>query len=170
MRGPGVAPPKTLHLRGAAPSLALPRWGREPGSSPQGGDWGNLVSPYVHLRRSCGCAAQHRNENNYSWEGFALPNPPAGRLCSPQSQAHLAHSFIRFPFVGPFPPRVPGSPFQSRCNPLKGCALPNPPRGRVGSWEGCALPNPPGGEGLPPRQAGGWGNPVSPYFHLRSYC
>ncbi len=32
------------------------------------------------------------------------PNPPARGLCSPQSQAHLAHSFIRFPFVGPFPP------------------------------------------------------------------
>ncbi len=26
--------------------------------------------------------------------------------------------------------------------------------------------NPPGGEGLPPPQAGGWGNPVSPYFHI----
>ncbi len=32
----------------AAPSLALPRWGREPGSSPQGGGWGNPVSPCPH--------------------------------------------------------------------------------------------------------------------------
>ncbi len=63
------------------------------------------------------------------WEGCALPNPPARGLCSPQSQAHLEHSFIRFPFVGPFPLCVPGSPFQSRCNPLKGCALPHPPPG-----------------------------------------
>jgi len=32
----------------AAPSLALPRWGREPGASPQGGGWGNPVSPFLN--------------------------------------------------------------------------------------------------------------------------
>ncbi len=31
----------------ATPSLALPRWGREPGSSPQGGARGNPVSPPI---------------------------------------------------------------------------------------------------------------------------
>ncbi len=30
---------------GLTPSLTLPRWGREPGSSPQGGGWRNPVSP-----------------------------------------------------------------------------------------------------------------------------
>ena len=34
----------------ATPSLALPRWGREPGSSPQGGARGNPVSPPIFFQ------------------------------------------------------------------------------------------------------------------------
>ena len=52
---------------------------------PRAEGWGNPVSPpsssraYVHVSRPCGCAAPRWDEHP-SWEGCALPNPPAGGL------------------------------------------------------------------------------------------
>ena len=63
----------TFVLGRAAPSQTLPRVG----------EWGNPVSPHpsprasVHVSHPCGCAA-HRRDEHTSWEGCALPDPPAG--------------------------------------------------------------------------------------------
>jgi len=63
----------TFVLGRAKPSQTLPR----------AGAWGNPVSPhpssraYVHVSHPCGCAA-HRRDEHPSWEGCALPDPPAG--------------------------------------------------------------------------------------------
>ena len=39
-------------------------------------------------------AAPHNDKMNmgFSWEGCALPNPPAGGLCSPQTVMSMAHN------------------------------------------------------------------------------
>ena len=73
-----------------------------------------------------------------------------------------------------------GKPFSRPC----GCAAQHQNE-NICSWEGGALPNPPlregvgetwfphvptaVGSGWHPPQAGVWGNPVSPYVHLRGY-
>jgi len=61
-------------------SQALPRWGREPGSSPQRGEAGRgaerceRCSPQPSMR----LAPHPDGMNILSREGCALPNPPAG--------------------------------------------------------------------------------------------
>jgi len=73
----------------AAPSQTLPRvgaWGNPVSPYPCGaGAWGNPVSPHPSLREpmftlALHAAPPHPDGMNigYSWEGYALPNPPAG--------------------------------------------------------------------------------------------
>ena len=75
-----------------APSPALPRWGRESGSSPQRGEvgrgagaphalrWKGLaLVAYFHLSRPCGSAAQRRNEHKVL-SGRASPSQTLPRV------------------------------------------------------------------------------------------
>jgi len=39
--------------------------------------WGNPVSPYVHLSRPCGCAAQRHDEHGFFLGGRSPPKPSA---------------------------------------------------------------------------------------------
>jgi len=84
-------------------------------------------------------AAPHNDKMNmrFSWEGYALPNPPCWRVVS---------------WEGCALPNPPGG---------EGCR----PTGRGMGKPGFPISQPLlGAAGAP--QAGGWENPVSPYVHL----
>jgi len=103
-------------------------------------------------------------------EGRPLPGPPplgegtgrlpAGRglgkpgfpICSPQSQPCRSHSFIRFPFVGPFPPvsqEAHSRAGETRCRAAPSPTLPAgglvPGRGQGRGAAAPLRPNPPVG-------------------------
>ncbi len=85
----------------------------------------------------CGCTARQQGTGRLppargGWEGGrARQTLPAGGLCSPQSQPRRSHSFIRFPFVGPFPPPCPRKPIPEQVKPVAGLR-PTTPSPRVG--------------------------------------
>jgi len=94
-----------------------------PQPSPQGGEWGNRVSP---------CP-------NHSWERLA-PLQAGARFDKLTTGGET-----RFPrmFTSAVHAATPHTDKMNMSFSWEGCALPNPPRRRVVSWEGCALPNPP---------------------------
>jgi len=72
------------------PARIRRRWGNQVSPSPclraqpsqtlsRAEVWGNPVSP-----------RPHRMKNGCWWEGYALPNPPMGEVCSPQPSMRLA--------------------------------------------------------------------------------
>ncbi len=118
----------------ATPSLALPRWGREPGSSPQGGGWGNPVSPCPNR-----------------WWGRLAPQPAGGwgNPVSPYGHLREGDGETRFP-------HIPDRRWERLAPHRWGCGSTGSPQ--VGK---------PGFPVWSP-QGGGWGNPVSPYVHIRT--
>jgi len=65
-----------------APSLTLPRWGREPGASPQRGEAGRGAEPCERCAPQPSMRLAPRTDGmkkGRSWEGAALPDPPVGR-------------------------------------------------------------------------------------------
>jgi len=102
--------------------------------------WGNLVSPYFHLRHPCGCAAQRRDDHGASLGGPPPPWP------SPAGGGNRA------------PPRREG--FGSTGSPQVG--KPGFPM----SQPLLRAPGAPAGRGSVRQAHRRWGNPVSPYVHL----
>jgi|GEM_PF-521714 len=88
---------------GLTPSLTLPRWGREPGSSPQGGGWGTPVSPCPNRsweRLAPPAAGAWGNPvspcPNRWWERLAPHRQGLGKpgfpVCSHQTVMRMAHN------------------------------------------------------------------------------
>ncbi len=130
-----------------------------PGSpgAPQGGAWGNPVSP--PFTSAVHAAAPHNTGMNMFVPGRAAPSqtlpsrrglgkpgfpisqPLVGAAGAPTGRAMGKPGFPYFHLSHPC-----GCAAQRQNENIcswEGEALPNPPRGRVVSWEGCALPNPP---------------------------
>ncbi len=136
----------------------------------QAGEWGNPVSPYVHLRRSCAwrtTPAYNRGRAN------PLPNPPPlgeGSGLLPAGRGMGKPGFpISQPLLGAAGALQAGewgnpvSPFPNRC--WERLAPP-----RTGGWGNAVSPSVHRWGGLAAPRAGEWGNPVSPYVHLRRSC
>ena len=169
----GVPPAARLRGHGDG-SLPLPRWGQEPGSSPQRGEAGRGAArgercspqPSMRLRRTTpqctyGC----------SWEGCALPDPPAGGgMGKPGVPMPLRGGGVGTPGF-PTPSsrayvhgsRPCGSAAQRRNEHtvVPGRAAPSHTLPRVGAWGNPVSPFPCG--------AGAWGNPGSPHPSSRAY-
>ncbi len=90
MENPGF-PMSQLRL-GAAGTPAVGRWGTPVSQSPNrgwerlapppAGAWGTPGSPYVHISRLCGCAAQRQDEHGFFLGGLRPPKPSRGRVVS----------------------------------------------------------------------------------------
>ncbi len=97
------------------------------------------------------------------WEGYALPNPPVGGLFPGRAQPSQT-----LPAGGLFPGRAEPSPTLPGAGCfLGGYALPNSPAG--GLFPGRAEPSQtlPTGRGVVRQAHHRWGNPVSPYVQSR---